>query len=117
MGSMNSGCGDKKHLDGTSEHTPYPPNRTGDMLNVSMMPDSAQHQAGSTPNPSPNLNPSPNPNPSPTPNPSPNSNPSPNLGPSPSPSPSSRPNQAGKALGVPVYNEVVVNSTWFIDHL
>jgi hypothetical protein len=68
MGSMNSGCGDKKHLDGTSEHTPYPPSRTGDMLNVSMMPDSAQHQAG-------------------------------------------------KALGVPVYNEVVVNSTWFIDHL
>ena len=46
MGSMNSGCGDKKHLDGTSEHTPYGPNRTEDMLNVSMTPDSAQHQAG-----------------------------------------------------------------------
>ena len=68
MGSMNSGCGDKKHLDGTSEHTPFPPNRTEDMLNVSMAPDSAQHAAG-------------------------------------------------VSLGVPVYNEVVVNSTWFIDHL
>ena len=82
MGSMNSGCGDKKHLDGTSEHTPYPPNRTGDMLNVSMMPDSAQHQAGSTPNSSPN--PYPSPSPSPNPNPSPSPNPSPNPRPTPS---------------------------------
>jgi hypothetical protein len=68
MGSMNSGCGDKKHLDGTTEHTPYPPNRTEEMLNISMTPDSSQHAAG-------------------------------------------------LALGVPVYNEVVVNSTWFIRHL
>jgi len=31
--------------------------------------------------------------------------------------PDSPQHEAGKALGVPVYNEVVVNSTWFIDHL
>jgi len=68
MGSMNSGCGRKSGLTGTTEKNPFPPERLEDMLKISMQPDSAQHQAG-------------------------------------------------KSLGVPVYNEVVVNSTWFIDHL
>ena len=31
--------------------------------------------------------------------------------------PGSSQHAAGVALGVPVYNEVVVNSTWFIRHL
>jgi hypothetical protein len=68
MGSMNSGCGDKEYNDGSGEHNPFPPDRLAEMMNISMVPDSAQHKAG-------------------------------------------------EALGVPVYNEVIVNSTWFIDHL